>query len=69
MSGNYHQFNFILMMARSYIYKCKKAGNAMDTYEFLLGCKNHLQLEEIIMAANNKAEKFNQIWQDLYQNI
>jgi hypothetical protein len=64
-----HQFNFILMMARSYIYKCKKAGNAMDTYEFLLGCKNHLQLEEIIMAANNKAEKFIQIWQDLYQNI
>jgi hypothetical protein len=66
-----NQFNFILMMARFYIYRCKKAGfeTEMNIHEFLLECKKHLRLEEIIMAEKNLTEKFKKTWEELYISI
>ena len=34
------QFNFILLMARFYIYKSKKADGKLEMYIFLMECKN-----------------------------
>jgi predicted Zn-ribbon and HTH transcriptional regulator len=63
------QFNYMLLMARFYIYKSKKAGNKLDLYMLLLACKNNLMLEENIMAAKKQSGKFNKQWQELYENL
>jgi hypothetical protein len=64
-----NQFNFILLMARSHIYKNKKAGNQLDVYKLLMECKNHLNLEEQIMAAKNHSKEFNNKWQELHEKL
>ena len=64
-----NQFNFILLMGRYYIYKAKKAGTKLDVYLFLIECKNHLSMEQNIMAANNESEKFNKNWSDIFENL
>jgi hypothetical protein len=63
------QFNFVLLMARYYIYKSKKAGAKLDLYISLLECKNYIALEKSIMAANNENKKFKKNWQELYKNL
>ena len=59
-----HQFNFILMMARSYIYKCKKTASYMHVYGLLLEVK-----QRIIMKKEFKYEtdqkQFNARWGEL----
>ena len=63
------QFNFILLMTRHFIYKTKKADNALHMYNLLVECKNHLMLEENFMAARNKCNKFSKNWQELFENL
>jgi hypothetical protein len=40
-----NQFNFVVLMLRSFIYKNNKAGKQLDLYNLLLDCKNYLILE------------------------
>ena len=64
-----NQFNFILLMGRYYIYKNKKADKVLDLYSLLVECKNHLVLEQKIMAEKNESGKFDRKWNELYVNL
>jgi hypothetical protein len=43
-----NQLNFYIMVAKYYIYKCKKAASEMDVYELLLEIKNRLSMKREI---------------------
>ena len=41
-----HQLNFVIIIAKYYVYKHKKAGTALHVYEFILELKNRLVMKK-----------------------
>jgi hypothetical protein len=59
-----NQLNFYIIIAKYYIYKCKKAASAMDIFDFLLETKNRLIMKRDIIAAE-KQKQFITRWGEL----
>jgi hypothetical protein len=64
-----NQFNYILLMARYYIYVSKKKGEDLDMYKFLVQCKNQLDLEQKILSANKDSANFYRNYTKVYENL
>jgi hypothetical protein len=60
-----NQINYIILMAKYYIYCQKQKDKTLDVYEFLLDCKNKLHIKQEIMSAAGKIEKFHEQWSGL----
>jgi hypothetical protein len=63
------QINFIIMYGKQYIYKNKKKEKPLHLYEFLLDCKNQMEIKKEIMASKGKIDKFNLQWGELYNTL
>jgi hypothetical protein len=61
-----NQINFFILLAKYYIYVCKKKEVKLDEYEFIIECKNRIQIKYHTMVENQTLEKFERIWGDLY---
>jgi hypothetical protein len=61
-----NHFNYILLLARFYIYNTKRVDGKLDLYTFLLNCKNEIMTEYNIMATQNKKEIFEKRWGELF---
>jgi hypothetical protein len=59
-----NQLNFFILVAKYYIYKCKKAASAMDPFEFLLETKNRLIMKKDITDVE-KQKQFDTRWGEL----
>jgi exonuclease III len=59
-----NQLNFYIIVAKYYIYKCKKTASAMDTYDFLLEMKNRLIMKKEIIDVE-KQKQFDLRWGEL----
>ena len=62
-----NQVNYILMMARYYIYKMKQQGKDFELFLFLLDCKFNLHTEYEIRAASSGFDKFKKGWHNLIE--
>jgi hypothetical protein len=60
--------NYLLLHGNYHIYRCKKKGIS-NLYEFLLDCKNRLQIEHKIMISKDKEDDFNLKWGELYNSL
>jgi hypothetical protein len=58
-------FNFIILCGNYYVYRKKQRSESLDTYEFLIECKNRLTVESKIMEGRSKIEKFDKTWGEL----
>jgi hypothetical protein len=56
--------NFFILVAKYYIYKCKKAASCMQVYEFLLEIKNRIIMKKEIMC-EDEHKRFNKCWGEL----
>jgi hypothetical protein len=62
--SNYHNdliinhFNYILLLARFYIYNTKRVEGKLDLYMFLLNCKHEIMIEQNIMATPKQTRDF-----------
>jgi hypothetical protein len=61
-----NQINYVILYAKYYIYRNKKKNKPMHLYEFLLECKNQLEIKREIMASQNKQKRFEHEWADIY---
>jgi hypothetical protein len=61
--------NYLLLHGNYHIYRCKKKGIGINLYEFLLDCKNRLQIEQKIMISKDKEDEFNSKWGELYNSL
>jgi hypothetical protein len=61
-----NQINFIILYGKYYIYRNKKKEKPMHLYEFLLDCKNQIEIKQEIMANKGKIDKFQREWGELY---
>jgi hypothetical protein len=50
-----NQLNYFIIIAKYYVYKTKKAGKALEVYEFMLDLKKRLAMKKLTVA--NVAEK------------
>ena len=63
------QLNYFILMAKYFIYKAKKKDKPLHVYEFLLDCKNRLQIKRESMSAAGKLANFDRQWADIYENL
>jgi hypothetical protein len=61
-----NQINFIILYGKYYVYRNKKKNKAMHLYEFLLDCKNQLEIKKEIMLSKGKEQGFQKEWGELY---
>jgi exonuclease III len=59
-----NQLNFFILVAKYYIYKCKKTASSMHVYEFLLEIKNRIIMKREIMCEYDHT-RFNKCWGEL----
>jgi exonuclease III len=64
-----NQINFIILYGKYYIYRNKKNNKALDLYEFLLDCKNQMEIKQEIMFGNGEYEKFETKWGELNEYL
>ena len=64
-----NQLNYIILIAKYYIYIQKQKNMLLDLYEFLLECKNRLNIKEEIMSAAGKLETFQEQWGRLSESL
>jgi hypothetical protein len=65
-----NQFNFLLLLARFYIYKNKQAANnKLHVYELLIEVKTKLEAMHHISLEQNREKKFEDNWSDLYNGL
>ena len=64
-----NQINFIQLMARYFIYRCKQDNIDLDLYKSLIGCRNALDTELEIRMMANETEVFRKYWDELYNNL
>jgi hypothetical protein len=64
-----NNLNYLILQANYYIYVTKKRKDTIDIYKYLLECKNKLRIEYELMTSQNKEEKFQQKWGELYDYI
>jgi len=62
-------FNFLLLVAKWYIYTCKKDNLNLFFLNFLLEVKNNLELEKYIMYKNGNNREFDEKWALLCDNL
>jgi hypothetical protein len=55
--------NYFLIHGNYYIYRCKKKCTDINLYDFLLECKNNLEIEQKIMVSKDKEDEFNARWE------
>jgi hypothetical protein len=63
------QLNYIILLGKYFIYNKKKKLLPLETYEFLLECKNSLKIKQEIMNASGKLKKFQKEWSELNDNL
>jgi hypothetical protein len=59
-----NQLNYYIMVAKYYIYKCKKAASNTDVYELLLEIKNRLAMKKEVTDVD-KLKGFEKKWGEL----
>jgi hypothetical protein len=59
-----NQLNFFILVAKYYIYKCKKTASCMHVYEFLLEIKNRIIMKKELMCEHDDT-RFNKCWGEL----
>jgi hypothetical protein len=65
-----NQFNFLLLLARFYIYKNKQAANnKLHVYELLIEVKTKLEAMHYIPLEPNREQKIEDNWSDLYNGL
>jgi exonuclease III len=64
-----YQLNYIILMAKWYIFRTKYRKHKCSILEFLPELKWKLRAEEIIYHNNNKHEIFVKTWSELYFNL
>jgi hypothetical protein len=65
-----HQFNFLLLLCRFYIYKNKQASNnKLHVYEALMEVKNRMDVMHHIALENNREKLFLDNWSELFSGI
>ena len=62
-----NQLNFIILIAKYYIYRCKKADKTTEVYEFLLECRNQMMIKYEISNATGNNDTFHKRWGELYE--
>jgi hypothetical protein len=63
------QLNYILLTGCSYIYRNKQGNKEITLYEFLIYCKNKLELKRETYCMQNRENKFKKEWDTLYNAI
>jgi hypothetical protein len=63
-----NQLNFFILVAKYYIYNCKKTASCMHVYEFLLDIKNRIIMKKHIMCEHDD-KRFNKCWGELAECI
>jgi hypothetical protein len=63
------QLNYVMLLAKYYIYVAKKKGKTLDLYLFLIECKRSLQQKNMIMTIVNDKQnkKFSRTWEPLLE--
>jgi hypothetical protein len=61
-----NQVNFIILYGKYYIYRNKKKNKPMHLYEFLLDCKNQMEIKHTIMSSKGQHKRFEREWGELY---
>jgi hypothetical protein len=61
--------NYLLLHGNYFIYRSKKSKTNLNLYDFLLECKNKLQVEKNIMISQDKEDVFNSKWGELYNSL
>jgi hypothetical protein len=62
-----NQINFIILYGKYYIYRNKKKNLPLHLYEFLLECKNQMEIKYEIMSSKTQLKRFETEWGDLYK--
>lgn len=62
-----NQLNFIFLHGTYYVYTCKRKKKTLDTYNFLIDCKNKIILEQQIAIKNEQEGKFEKKWGTLME--
>jgi hypothetical protein len=60
-----NQINFIILSGKYYIYRNKKKNKPLHLYEFLLDCKNQMEIKYEIMSSKAQLKWFETEWGDL----
>ena len=63
------QLNYIILLAKWYIFRSKYLGEACFFIEYLSELKNNLESERVIYNKNNKHILFIEMWQEIYNNL
>ena len=58
-----NNFNYILLMAKYFVYKKRQAKETIELYDFLRECKIDLQHKEMYMISAGKDKDFEKEWQ------
>jgi hypothetical protein len=63
------QLNYVMLLAKHYIYVTKKKGKSLDLYLSLIECKCSLEQKKMIMTVTNDKQnkKFNNTWEPLLE--
>jgi hypothetical protein len=61
-----NQLNYTLLMGCNFVYRTKKANKEANLYEFLIYCKNNLEIKRESYCMKNLESKFNKSWETLY---
>ncbi len=62
-------YNFVLLLAKYYVYKTKQAQKTVDAFMFLRECKHELTIKEEAALMMDKLDKFEQHWGTLYDKF
>ena len=68
-SEYFSSVNHVILLAKWYIYNCKRNHNTIHLFNFLSVLKRNLQIEEYISAKNNTSDIFNKKWQHISDKI
>ena len=59
------QLNYLILLGKYYIYARKKKDKPLEVYDFLLECKNRLNIKKEIFFAAGREKDFNNTWEPL----
>ncbi|MEK6264143.1 MAG: hypothetical protein N2B06_05145 [Clostridium sp.] len=63
------QLNYIVLLAKWYIFRAKYLEKECFFIEFLTDLKNNLNIERVIFSKNDKYIKYVEMWQDIYNSL
>jgi hypothetical protein len=64
-----HIYNLVILYAKHYIYTNKKKDKPLSLYEFQVQLKRELKLKKEYAKQQQKVDKFNLNWGELYDNL